>query len=563
MARYLCTSCDHEFELEEKNPRCPQCLRQNGVESLVDERERRRKAAARRPRRAMLTGLIAAMLALVVGAVLLHRKSQEVPKKGELAILDTATLTRTLRARGLVEADIVDPFTAGKALKALAGSAPEGDDKTRALAIVSRVGAKLSKLEGDYHGMGSESVRTAEELASDLQSKDVEVKSVTSYEAAALLLGALRSAGLSALLCEVFELDAPTRAADVVGGLGRYAVAVYAKGKLGRDPLITFDPLRATKLPSFTGGTNSEMESKAKELFPLDDASAAAHLLALRALRSIQRDPSSPSRAYELSQLALGASSKSATLRVARAQVLAQAGGTAGMADAIEELRKAAALRADAPRRVALGQLLMVKGEVKRAEEALQSALKDDPTFWPAHQTFATLRWIQGDREGGRKYLELALKAAPNEPSVMALQASSLLADGDGEQAVSLLERSAKMRPNEQTLLQLYVALLKQAEDKKAKTVKKQLLSMARDRKRIEATLKRIDDAAGISDDDDDDEAPSSAPSSQPTDQAPPSGGFKLPDIKLTPPSGLDTKGKPGPGGLDKPFKLPDVKLAP
>ncbi|MBW2734702.1 MAG: tetratricopeptide repeat protein [Deltaproteobacteria bacterium] len=580
MASYLCTSCDHEFEHEDTDPRCPQCLRQNGVEAMVDERNRRRKAAAKKPRRAMLTGLVVATLALIVGGVVLHRKSQQVPRKGQLAILDTATLARTLRARGLVDADIVDPFGAGKAVAKLAGAAPEGDAKAQALVLVSHLSAKLAALEGNYHGQGHESVRTAEELASDLLSKDIEVKSVTSYEAAVLLVSALRQAGLSALLCEVFELDAPTRAADVVGSLGRYAVAIYAKDKLGHDPLMVFDPLRATRLPSFTGGSDNKMTSKAKEIFPLDDASAAAHLLALRALASIQRDPSSPSRAYELSQLALGAASSSATLRVARAQVLAQAAGAAGVNDATEELRKAVALRADAPRRVALSQLLMVQGDVKRAEQALLTALKSDPTFWPAHQTLASLYWMQGNTEGGRKHLALAFKAAPNEPSVMALKASALLTEGDGEEAVKLFERAVKVRPNEQNLLQFYVALLKEVEEERAKKVKKQLFTITRDRKRLETILKRIDDAAGVfdDDDDDDDDAPSSAPSSQPT--LPPGGGFKLPDIKLAPPQGLPGGGGLGGGGLGggglggsslggdglpttpgKPLKLPDVKL--
>ena len=520
---------------------------------------------------------------LAAAAFWAYRLRETPPQPGELRVLNHSAIIATLIARGVPPADAVDPFEAGGAIKALAKELPAKELAAKDPAAIVAAGVKrlvplLAPLTLDLTAQGREPIRSAEELATALAQKDPELKSVTSYEATVLLVALLRERGVAALLAEVFALEAPTTSADVSGSLGRYVVAVYPSealrnaAVLGKKELLRVDPTRAARLPSWHGGSDPTMRSLAKALSPLDDASAAARIYALRAQREVQLDPSAPQRAYELVGLALSASAKSPTLHSARAMVLAQAGGSAAIGDALDEARKAHQLRSDGPRRNLLAQLLIAQGRQQDAMRELEAVIKAEPRFWPAHQTLGALKLLAGDREGARAHLDQALKLAPNQPSVLTMRATQLLADGATDQAIKLLRQAVKAQPHsEQVLLQLYMALLKGAEDKEARTVRRQLLAVARDPKRVRALLKQIDEAAGVSSDEGGAASRPSQPpatggsaTSAPTPSAatgdaiapptplPSPGRFKLPDVKLTPPS-----------GLGKPFQLPDVKLIP
>jgi tetratricopeptide (TPR) repeat protein len=228
------------------------------------------------------------------------------------------------------------------------------------------------------------------------------------------------------------------------------------------------------------------MQSIAEGYTPLDDASAAGHLLALRALLKIGKDPTS---AYALSGAALKSSAPAAALHVLRAMVLASSGG---VEDALLEGQRALGLRDDASRRAALGQLLLLAGRVEEAIGALERALQKEPAYWPAHRLMVAL-FLSGDREKGEKHLKAALEVAPEEPSLLELQAAVQLQSGQAREAAALLRGVARRRPSEHGLLLLYQALVLGEERSEAAAVRKQLLAMAKDPRELARALERID----------------------------------------------------------------------
>lgn len=558
MPSYHCTSCDKRFETRARQPRCPQCLRRNGIEEIVPRKRKRKRSRRSGGRLALMVAVAVAITAAVAAAgTLLFDTSRGIPEPGELAVLDSATLERTLVARGVPATEAVDPFAQGKRLAELAPAIDAGEPAERAKKIAAELAGKLSKLRVDLTGEAMVAPRTADELADALLRGKAE--QATSFELAALLAAALRRAELAALVAEVDRVEAPTKSADASGALGRFVVAIYRDDSLGKEPLVVLDPSRAAKMPGWAGGgSDATMKSIAERIRPLDDATAAAQLLGLRALYQIQHDPGESDRAYELSKLALEAAHRSATLYGVRALVLVQSGGTN---DGVEAARRALSIRDDAPRHSLLAKLFIAQQDAEQAKRQLDAAIKKDPGYWPAFQTYAALRWMLGDRPGGNKHLARASKLAPDEPSVIALKASRMLAAGESEEAIALLRRTARDRPSQQLLLQLYMALLRAGDAQEAAKVKKRLLAAAGDDRRLAKALERIEAAAGV-------QAGAGGPaagggagsgpaaggvgSGPPShlggpDLPPPSqGGVKLPDIDLTPKQNV-------PGGLGKP----------
>lgn len=565
MTRYHCTSCGHDFEHSGRKLRCPECLRQNGLEEVGAESARdKRKSKKRGGPNKLLIGVTVLTLAALIGAGALwsFKSKAEVPKPGELGVLDAELLKRTLKKRGIPDADALDPFTYGPALTKLLGDLPGGSGAAQAKAIAAKLAPVLAPLKVDTSGSERQPVRMPEELATDLADKSTKVTSLTSYEAAMLLTAALRKAGQAALLAEVFELDAPMRSADA-SMVGRFAVAVYDKDQLGKKPLIVLDPARAAKLPRWAGGGgDAAMTSKAKKWTPLDDATAVAYLYALRALREINENPKAPERAYELSLRGLTLAHRSATIHVIRALVLLKAGQAAALTEALEQARKGQALRPDAPRQTLVAQLTLLSRDVQGAEKLLEKAIKADKTYWPAYILMATVRWMQQDREGGRKWIDKAVAVAPGAGPVMALQAAQLMQDGEDAKALVLLRKAEKVTPKPQIQLQLYQALAKADLGKEARALRKRMLANTPHKKLLTEQLEKIDLAMGFDPDDtgdddgdkdDGDKGDGDDDKDGDKDDKPKLlPGMKLPDVKLAPPS-----------GLDKPFKLPDVKLTP
>jgi tetratricopeptide (TPR) repeat protein len=526
MPRYHCTHCEHRFEHQGRRPRCPNCMRQNGLEELSVRRPRSAGATPFK-RLGLLVGLLLCLVALafVIGRWLSER--QKGPEPGAVAQLVPKVREGAMVARGIPEAEVVDPFGPGSAIAQVAPAPPAGEWTERARSVAQRLGQRLASIEVDLMGDAIDTpVRTAAELAHAVETK--RAQNALSYELAALLLAALRQHGMIALLCEAFEQTAPVRAADPSGALGRYAVAVYPTDEaLSEPPQLVFDPARAARLPPWAGGGGDRtMKSLLREPRPLDDVSAAARLYALRALREIEHHARRPERAYELIQWALDASAPAAAVHAARALVLARAGG---IEDAVAEAKRAARLRSDAARRTVLASLLLAKRESDDAELELRQALEQDKTFWPAHRSLAALRWMSGDRSGGDVHLERALALAPDEPTVLALVANKHLTAGETDEGLALLRDLAKRRPREQTLLQLYIALVQAGETDEAERVHEQLLKVARDEDQMRELLEQMSGSLGGSKNGSLSDAPAAAKRGKGLTPE----GFKLPDIDL------------------------------
>jgi hypothetical protein len=529
MSQYRCPNCDILFDPPEGKLRCPKCLRQHGLEEEGATAPRRATPVARRHVLHALLALFA--VAFVVGGALLFSRTRAVPRPGQIGVLEPALLRRTLVWRGVPETQAVDPFASSTELRQLARQA--ATSLTAARAADPRLGSHVAELarkleltrdglRADLDAMADAPVRTPEVLFGELRAG--KARAVLSFELAALLVTVLREAGGQAILGQVHRVEAPMREPDPTGGVGRYVAVLYAKGRLAGDPLLLLDPLRALALPAWAGGgKDPEMKASRDELVLLDDASAGAHLLALRALRARRKQPP---QAYELSQLALKAGAPSSTLHGARAIVLASAGGTE---DAVGEGKKALALRDDAATRCALGKLLAAAGRVAEAKPHLEEALRRDASYWPAQQLLAALL-LPADPEQGAKHLEAAQRIAPDEPALQVLQALRELQQNRPEEAITRLRQVMTRQPSPQAGLLLYQALAVAGKTEELAALRTQLLAQAEQRAELERALQAIDDrlkSAGepppASDGDDTATPP----------QAPRVPQLKLPDVKL------------------------------
>jgi tetratricopeptide (TPR) repeat protein len=467
-------------------------------------------APQRRPLRVssrqLLLGLLglSLLVLLAAGGLWLKRSRTEVPQPGQLALLDPALLRRTLIARGVPPAEVVDPFESSPALQSLGRAVAGKSEEERVRALARRVAGELGPARGDLQGALVQTVRTPRDLYSEL--KAGKVRAVLSFEFAALMVTVLREAGLSAVLGVARRLDAPVRSPDLNGAIGRYLAVVYPRGKFGQKTLAVLDPLRALDLPAWAGGgKDPEMRSLADGITPLDDASAAAHLLALRALH-LARDK--PEAAYAASLLSLKAAAPSAALHVLRAEILASAGG---IDDALSEARRALAVVDDAPRRSALARLEALSGHGAEAVTDLEQALQRDASYWPANEALAALL-LGVERERGEKHLQAALEVAPEEPSLLVLQGVLWLQQNKPKDAAAVLQRALAQRPTPQASLLLYQALTLAGEREEAGKLRQRLLAQDGKRKEMEQALQAIDRAQSSEDAEPSETAPPPAP---------------------------------------------------
>lgn len=515
MPTYHCANCDIDFDDETDAPRCPECLRQNGIELVT--------SAAPRPRpgRRRLVIVLASclLLAAAIGlGLLLWRRAFPLPLRGQPGMLDPATLDRTLEHRGVSRAARVNPFAADEGIRKLAAAATGATARQKAESLAKVVAGRLREahVAVDLAGTGDGPVRTATELQRLLDRTEPGTgPSLLSLELATHLVATLRAAGLKGVLCQVSRLKGPKVAtAEVVGGIGRYVAAAYEK--LDQKPVVVLDPVRALKLPEWAGdGDDPSMRSVHKDLVPLGDASAAAHLLALRAFRL---RTSQPDQAYALSEMALKAASPSATLHLIRAKVLAAAGGSQ---DAEGEAQKALALKDGPPQRTLLALALAAQGAGGTAISHLEQALQQDPSYWPAHETLATLL-LPVDPRRGTEYLRAGLAVAPDQPRLLLLEGSRLLAEGKAAEAAAVLERVVERERSDHALVLLYQAYRRAGEEQKALATRKRLLEATKKPDQMKQLLESLVD-----------QHPAPDPPAEPPLLSPGPPKLELPDVSL------------------------------
>ena len=465
--------------------------------------------------------LAVSAVALAAGAGLfLHKRATDLPLPGQLGMLDAETLGLTLTARGLPAGTVADhPLQGGEAVAALAGEAPGAKDAAgRAAALAAALVGKCTGVRPLLNAPPTWKARTPEALLKALSGK--EPVQTTSLELASLLVALLRAAELPAVLAQRFHTAAPAGAPDPTGYLGRYIAVVYPPGKLGSEPVARLDPLLGLKLPAWAAEepARGAMGVSSEEVIPLGDASAAAHLMSQRALASAVKEPE---LAYRLTRAAVATAAPSATLLLARAQVLAAAGG---IKDAVGVARKALAARDDAPRQTGVARLLLMSGDPDGALGMLRQAVKAKPGFWPARQLLASLMG-RTDPEKAEEHLLKGLEIAPEEPGLLLLDGAWRLSRGLPGQAAERLKKVAEALPgNLDVKLMLYHALKQSSQSEEAAAVRKDLLARAEKREEMEQRLEMIDNAPASPEGEVDD--PGSG-------EASPDTMVKLPDVSL------------------------------
>lgn len=527
MAEYQCTHCDDSFEHQGPGPaRCPRCLRRNGLlpagEQASPARGERPSAGTRRPWLWLALGV--SLLGLAIGAGLFfYKRATDLPLPGQLAQLDQQTLRLTLAARGVpADVEAIHPLLGGAGVAALVKEAGrETDGAKRALALATAVAGKISEAKPTLLEAPTWSARPPEALLKALAANPA--LEVTSLELASLLVAVLRGAGLPTVLAERFSSTAPVGAPDPSGLMGRYVAVVYPPGKLGAEPVARLDPYRAVTLPVWAREEGQAgMTVSADGIVPLGDASAAAHMMSQRALAAALKKPE---QAYKLSRTALAAAAPSATLILARAQVLAAAGGTK---DAVATARKALAAREDAPRQVGVARLLLMSGNADGALALLRKAIKQAPRFWPARQIIASVLG-RVDADKAEEHLRAALEVAPEEPGLLLLDGTWHLSRGLTNQAAALLQKVAAARPKDLDVkLMLYHALVRSSQTQEAAAVRKELLEKAEKPEEMKELIETMNRAAAEAEAREEGEAGSSgAPETVPGPK------LELPDVSL------------------------------
>ncbi|MEM9192350.1 MAG: hypothetical protein AAGF12_24460, partial [Myxococcota bacterium] len=240
--RYLCVHCDKRFTHDEDTkPRCPECMRKNGLEVIPEEE------SGGRPK-----WLVPAVGIAVVGAVAggYAYWAEETPDtvSAEVAFRPlerSELLGHVRRLRADVSDDQLELFAADEAIEDFASAAVEGQGSSteKAEAVVEAIRARASKRAFRRWSLSSprdtpvrDARRTMERL-----SEDGGRAKLYPLEVAAVAAAALRSEGVEAMLTEIYAFPEDQSPPDPSGHLGYYGIAVYP-GEVGEGEPTIYDP---------------------------------------------------------------------------------------------------------------------------------------------------------------------------------------------------------------------------------------------------------------------------------------------------------------------------------
>ena len=221
-SRYHCAHCDLQFDSDEAKPRCPQCMRRNGVEDVATP------VAAAEPsggKRWLIWGSLAL---LAVGAIAWAMQNRGdtlqrvVPSEALSSSELSAYVTREgvdapiARALFTLEDDVAAKFVAN-------GSSDE--EKSRSLL------ASLQKQKWWASNLPAQAlnqdVRSASEFAATMNDEDR--PAVYPLEVSVFFTALLRQHGVSAVVGECWSLGAHRTPLDPSGLIGFYVSAVGAE----------------------------------------------------------------------------------------------------------------------------------------------------------------------------------------------------------------------------------------------------------------------------------------------------------------------------------------------
>lgn len=421
---YLCVQCDEHFESEEARPRCPKCMRVNGIHSLDGDG----KSVEGQTHEAAPTmigwGPSLALTGLVIAGIAFYVLQDEETAQSTGDAVDPAPAL--VAGDALAKLLVADGAIEGFATTA-AGGAGEGLPRARAIVAALRARASAmafvpwSRVEPRDRGpmvAAAAYARIAE---------DASRAKLYPLEVAAVAVAAMRHVGVEAQVTEVFWFEGDRSPPDPSGRLGYFAVAVGEGAALQ-----VLDPY-----------AGREARVAAGDHTVLTDAQAIAAAISLRGIQ--QATPSGDMRAaLRDSELALKVLPRSPSVRGGHGLALLLSG--AGP-QAMAEFEAARQLRDDAPRNLNVGFAYLAKGDVGQAATFIARSLEQAPDYAVAHMNLARLHMAQANREQAYASLEAAQRLDPDMPALALVWAAYHMAIREWPQAMVRAKAALEAQP--------------------------------------------------------------------------------------------------------------------
>jgi tetratricopeptide (TPR) repeat protein len=276
-------------------------------------------------------------------------------------------------------------------------------------------------------------------------------------ELTALAVAALRSQDVPARVAELIDVKGRSAPLDPSGYLGYFAVALPVE--------------KGVRLYDVYGGQS--VEGAPHKL--LSDTEAVGAALALRALHE-NTYLADPQKALGTSSHALRLAGSLPSVRTVRGVVVL----TEKMVEqGLAELQAARELRGDAPRLHNLASVMLMTGELDKAQSVLSGALEKAPDFAGARATLAGLLMLQGQSEQAYAELQKAERLAPQLTLVQWGLADYELRSSDREQALERARRAYARAPSFDAKLRLAALLRQAAKYEEMRTLAAELLAQA------------------------------------------------------------------------------------
>jgi tetratricopeptide (TPR) repeat protein len=428
--KFLCVNCDEGFDFDgEGRPRCPKCMRVNGIREATVAPVVRQAAT----RKWLGLGVSAVLLA---GAIVFAVMEQQKITPGVVASapLSGDLIERQMKALGIVLGDLHAFLDQSDAVRAFAEKAATGKQSAaeRASAVVAALRERANKrafVPWSQIDPRDTLPMTPEQLLAAM--KDGAALQLYPLEVATLATVALRSLDVSAMVAEIHAFEGDRAPVDPSGRLGYFGVAVLDAA--GHASLV-LDP--------YGGRTTQPKAADFTVLNDLQTIGAALNLRALcRALRQLR-----PAEAVVDAKAAVKLTPRSPSVRGGYAAVALSNGG---VDEGEAELQAAAQLRRDSPRRNNLAVLFLAKGDVEAATKEIAQALSEHREFAAGHATLASIYLATGEREPAFTELKEADRIDPELPNLALLWSHYFATQGDLVRALEKAEQGVARRPND------------------------------------------------------------------------------------------------------------------
>ncbi len=438
--KYLCVHCDKTFTHEgEKKPRCPECMRVNGLEEVKAQKPAEGGATPARP--AWIYGAVAVGVLAVAGigyTLWADRAADTVSGEPPLAPLDRAAVLGHLRNQRVDARDLATLLVPSDAVTDWAeGAAGSGGAQAKAAALLQAIRRRAAAGAFAPWSFGVPRETPIHDATRSLAAieEDGGRQHLYPLELASLMAAGLRAVDVPAMVAEAIAYEGARSPPDPSGQLGYYVVAVY-DGEPGEGEPTYYDP--------YLGREIAPSEARV-----LTDLQAIGAALATRSLYLLSRE-SDLERAVETSEWALRLDGSSPSARAVRGAILL----ASGQADeGLEELASAKQLRADAPRRNLVAGVHMAQGDMDAASREVAAALEEYPDFAPGRATLAALHMARGENDLARSELEEAERIDPDLHLLPQLWASYFATTGELDRAVASAEEAVRRNGDIQTRL--------------------------------------------------------------------------------------------------------------